>query len=36
VPRRLLKDDPKEALSKALKIAASKKSSFLPGWCGKA
>lgn len=33
VPRRLLVDDPKEALAKALKIAASKRSSFLPGWC---
>jgi hypothetical protein len=35
VPRRLLIGDPKEALSKALKLAASRKSSFLPGWCGK-
>jgi hypothetical protein len=36
VPRRLLIGDTKEALAKALKVAASKKSSFLPGWCGKA
>ena len=35
VPRHLLIGDPKEALSKALKLAASRKSSFLPGWCGK-
>ena len=36
VPRRVLVRDPKEALSMALRIAAAKKSSFLPGWCGKA
>jgi AraC-like DNA-binding protein len=31
---RLLIGDPKEALSRALKTATSKKSSFLPGRCG--
>jgi hypothetical protein len=36
VPERMLVGDPKGALSRAMKIAASKKSSFLPGWCGKA
>jgi hypothetical protein len=35
VPQRQLKEDPKKALSKALKLASSKECSFLPGWCGK-
>lgn len=35
IPTRLLKNDPKKALEKALKIAPSKECSFLPGWCGK-
>jgi hypothetical protein len=35
IPARLLKSDQKKALAKALKIASSKKCSFLPGWCGK-
>jgi hypothetical protein len=36
VPSSLLKDDPKKALDKALKLASCKECSFLPGWCGKA
>lgn len=35
IPKALLKEDPKKALAKALKLASSKEFSFLPGWCGK-
>lgn len=35
ISTRLLKNDPKKALEKALKMAPSKECSFLPGWCGK-
>ncbi len=34
ISTRLLKNDPKKALEKALKMAPSKQCSFLPGWCG--
>ncbi len=35
LPAKLLKTDPKKALADALKLAASKRSAYLPGWPGK-
>lgn len=35
VPHELLRESPKKALAKALKLASSQKLSFLPGWCGR-
>ena len=35
ISAQLLKDDPKKALAKALKLAPTKECEFLPGWCGK-
>lgn len=34
IPLRLLDDEPKKALAKALKLASSKECNYLPGWCG--
>ena len=35
LPSRRLKEDPKKALADAMKLAASKRASYLPGWPGK-